>query len=103
MSGWNRRLINGVKVVILLALWLAGLEHWWIAKELKLGVVPRLWSAAIVVAGGHLASRMETGNYNFLLETAAARLLLAGVISVARRGGGTRRAVLLGVLLASVL
>ena len=94
--------VNGVKVTMLVALWLTGIAQWWMAKELKLAAPARLWSSGIAVAGGHLASRMEIGNYQFLLATAAASLFIAGILAMARRGG-SRLAVVAGLLLASFL
>ena len=36
--------VNGVKVTLLVALWLAGVAQWWMARELRLGAPARLWS-----------------------------------------------------------
>ena len=94
--------VNGVKITLLISLWLAGVAQWWIARELKLGALPRLWSAGIAVAGGELCSRMETGNYQLILSAASASLLIAAILYLFRRGG-RRGAVLVGKLLASFM
>ncbi|HUI89919.1 MAG TPA: hypothetical protein VLX61_14470 [Anaerolineales bacterium] len=94
--------VNGVKVTLLVSLWLAGVAQWWIARELKLGPLPRLWSAGIAVAGGNLACRMETGYYQQILAIASAGLLVAALIHLFH-GGGRQGAVLLGICAASFL
>jgi hypothetical protein len=94
--------VNGVKVALLISLWLAGVAQWWIARELGLGWLPRIWSAGIAVAGGHLLGRMQIGVFSVFLSTAMASLALAGVLHLGRQGG-RRAAVLLGISLASVL
>jgi hypothetical protein len=76
--------INGAKVAMVIALGMAGLAQWWLASELNLSRIPRLWSAAMVIVGGHLAGRMELGVFGVMFSTAACSLVLAGVVSVAR-------------------
>ena len=94
--------VNGVKVTLILSLWLAGVAQWWIARELNLGWVPRMWSAGIAVAGGHLAGRMQLGMAGIVLSTAMASLALAALIRLARTG--TRKdAVLFGIMTASAI
>lgn len=94
--------VNGVKVTLVISFWLAGLAQWWIARELSLSWLPRMWSAGIAVAGGHLASRMELGVYGVVLSTAATSLALAALIRLARHN--TRRnAILLGIFMASAI
>lgn len=94
--------VNGSKLSVLAALWLAGTAQWWIAREMKLGLLPRLFTAGVAVAGGHLASRMQTGSYISVLATAMASLFLAGVFHLWRRGG-QRAAVLLGIITSGLL
>lgn len=94
--------VNGVKITIVISFWLAGVAQWWIAHELKVGWLPRMWSAGIAIAGGHLAGRMELGVYGVVLSTAATSLVLAALIRIAKNN--TRRnAVLLGVITASAI
>jgi len=64
--------VNGIKVSILLSLWLAGVAQWWMAKELGLGRIPALFTAGIAVAGGHLAGKMISGTFQFIIGGAAA-------------------------------
>lgn len=94
--------VNGVKITLVAFLYLAGVCQWWLARELKLGAGARLWSAGIAVVGGHLASRMELGNYHLMLSTVAGSLVLVGILHLARTGE-RRASVLLGILGASFL
>jgi hypothetical protein len=94
--------VNGVKITLIISLWLAGLAQWWIARELELGWLPRMWSAGIAIAGGHLASRMEVGVPGLVVATATTSLVFAALIRLAKR---KRRsdAILLGVCTASAI
>ncbi len=94
--------VNGTKVALVISFWFAGLAQWWMARELRLGRLPRLWSAGMAVVGGHLTGRMALGSFDAVLSVAMASLVLASVLSVARRGGRSST-VLLGVLTASVI
>ncbi len=94
-------IVDGIKVSVLISLLLEGVAQWWIARELRLGWIPRLWSAGIAVAGGQLSGRMDTGVFSVLLSTSMCSLLLAGVLRLGRRGG-RRTSILVGVLFASV-
>ena len=91
--------INGTKIALVCALAMAGLGQWWLAKVLKLGTVPRLWSAMLVVAGGHLAGRMEYGIISAVVSTAAVSLVFAPALELALYGR-RRSAIWLGVMLA---
>jgi len=92
--------VNGAKISLILSFWFAGIAQWWIAKELKLGRLPRMWSSGIAVVGGHLAGRMELGAFGVVLSTAMASLVFGAILSVAN-GKGKRASVLLGIVLAS--
>lgn len=94
--------INGAKVALLISFWFAGLGQWWTARILRLGWLPRMWSALLVVAGGHLASRMELGAFGVVLSTSMASLVFPAVLGVAM-GRGRRHAVLLGLTMGSAL
>ncbi len=98
--GWG--VVNGSKIALVVTLWVAGLAQWWLAHELEVGWIPRMWSALAVVAGGHLAGRMEIGVFGVVLSTAMASLVFPAVMRVGR-GGGRRSAVLLGLALALTL
>ena len=69
--------INGIKIQIILSLATAGLASWWTARVLGLGLVPRLWSAAMVVVGGHLMGKMDNGASGMVLAEACASLVMA--------------------------
>ncbi|MBL8090539.1 MAG: hypothetical protein KF758_12705 [Anaerolineales bacterium] len=92
--------VNGVKVTIVVSLWLAGMAQWWIARELNLSWLPRMWSAGIAIAGGHLAGRMDLGVYGVVLSTAACSLAIAALIRLAKENT-KRNAILLGIFTAS--
>lgn len=85
--------VAGAKVALVVALALGGIAQWWIARVLRLGLTARLWSALLAVAGGHLAGRMENGNFGLVLSTAACSLALAAAFDLAR--ARERRATLL--------
>ncbi|HLE29500.1 MAG TPA: hypothetical protein VI793_15345, partial [Anaerolineales bacterium] len=84
--------INGAKVALVICLGLAGLAQWWLARILKLGRTARLWSALLIVVGGHLAPRMATGQFATILATATSSLALVAAIDLGVTG--QRRATL---------
>jgi hypothetical protein len=94
--------VNGAKAALVLSFWIAGLAQWLLAKELGLGWLPRLWSAGIAIAGGHLAGRMELGAFSLVLSTAMCSLTLAALLRFVRTYA-RRDAVLLGITTASAL
>jgi len=69
--------IDGSKVTLAASLALAGAAQWKLARALDLGAWARLWSALIIVAGGHLAGKMENGNLALVLGLASAAMALA--------------------------
>ncbi len=94
--------LSGAKITLVISLWFAGVAQWWLARELKVSWLPRMWSAGIAIVGGHLAGRMELGVLGVVLSTAMCSLVFAGVISVSN-GGGKRSLVLLAVVTASAI
>ncbi|MGD2253866.1 MAG: hypothetical protein PVF70_13205 [Anaerolineales bacterium] len=94
--------INGSKVGLVFAFWLAGVAQWWLSRELELGWVARMFTSLTAVAGGHLAGRMEIGVFGVVLSTAATSLVIPALVRVSRIGG-RRSVVLLGVAVASAL
>lgn len=94
--------IVGSKIAIVLSLGIAGCSQWWLGRELDIKGVLRVWGAIVVLAGGHLASRMETGAFPILFSTAICSLMIPGIIRLAK-SGRSRDSVILGVLLASSL
>jgi len=91
--------VNGTKLMLLGALFLAGLAQWWMAKLFGTGLVPRLFTAAMAVVAGNLAATMDIGTTGIFLSHASACLALAGGIRFARNPG-RRNAVVWGILLA---
>lgn len=92
--------INGTKVALFLSFWLAGIAQWWLAKELKVSRLARLWTASLVIAGGHLSSRMELGTVGLIYSTAMASLVFAAVLYTIRKLNRKSVAVM-GIILAS--
>lgn len=77
---------NGTKIALIASLAIAGFAQWWLARVLRLGIVARLWSAALAVAGGHLAGRMEGGIIPLVVSTASASLMLAPALDLGLYG-----------------
>jgi hypothetical protein len=69
--------VDGAKVTIIAGLALAGVAQWILVARLGLGRFARMWSALIIVAGGHLVGKMENGNLGLILGLASANLVLA--------------------------
>ncbi|MBA3942984.1 MAG: nucleotidyltransferase domain-containing protein [Herpetosiphonaceae bacterium] len=90
----------GAKVAVVVALALGGIAQWWIARVLQLGTVARLWSALLAVVGGHLAGRMQNGNFGLVLSTAACSLALAAAfdLGVTRERRATLLLAVMGAL-----
>ena len=78
--------VNGVKASLIICFILAGWAQWWIAKTLKFGRTARLWSAAMAVVGGQLASRLEAGWFGVALSVVACSLVIAPGLSTALEG-----------------
>jgi hypothetical protein len=94
--------IDGSKFALILSFVFAGLAQWWLAKELGLGRVPRIWSGLMAVVGGHLAGRMELGAFGVVLATAMCSLFFPAALRVYHRGD-RHSVVALGVCLASAI
>lgn len=91
--------VNGTKIALIGAFFMAGFAQWWLARVLGLGVVARLWSSMLVVVGGHLAGRMDMGLVGLVLSAAACALVLPPLI-LTMQTLRWRAAVLLGITLA---
>jgi hypothetical protein len=91
--------INGAKIALIAALWIAGFAQWWLARVLKFGTLARLWGALMVMVGGHLAGRMELGVFSVVLSTAMVSLTFAPAIRLTQTPN-RRWAVILGIILA---
>jgi hypothetical protein len=91
--------VNGAKLMLIGSLMMAGLGQWWLARVMGLGWIARLWSAALIISGGHLAARLEVGVVGVVLSTAACSLAIAPGLKLAQNGR-RRDAVLLGMVLA---
>lgn len=95
-------MINGAKVALVISFFFGGVAQWWLAREMKVGWLPRVWSALMAVAGGHLAGKMELGAFGVVLSMAMCSLVFSAVVALSR-GGSKRAIVLLAVTLASAL
>lgn len=91
--------VNGTKLALIGAFFMAGVAQWWLARVLGLGVVARLWSSMLVVVGGHLAGRMDMGLIGLVTSAAACALVLPPLI-LTMQTLRWRAAVLLGIALA---
>lgn len=67
---------KGAQIVLIYSLALAGIAQWWLARVMGLGRFARLWAAFLVIVGGHLAGKMESGNVILVLSTASASFVL---------------------------
>jgi hypothetical protein len=94
--------VNGTKVLLVASLMMAGWAQLWLARVIRLSTVSRLWTAAMVVVGGHLAARMEHGVVGLALSTAACSLVIPPALDLAMTGR-RRSAVLTAVTLALAL
>lgn len=94
--------INGSKVSILAFLFLAGLASWLIAKILKVGLVPRLFSATMAIVAGNMSASMQMGDIGRLFSHVSASLALAAGLCFAKNPN-KRNAVALGIMVALLL
>jgi hypothetical protein len=90
---------NGAKIALAGALLMAGVAQWWLGRVLLLSWPARLWTAAMVVVGGHLAGKMELGAYATLFALAGCALVLPALVAL-KRTPTNRAAVIFGVILA---
>jgi hypothetical protein len=91
-----------LKVVVVIGLALAGLAQWWLAKVLRLGIVPRLWSAGMVIVAGHIAGRLGNGLVEMMFSTASCSLVIPATLQLALTGS-RRAAVAFGLTLGLAL
>jgi hypothetical protein len=86
--------VNGAKIALVAIFFLAGFAQWWLARELGLVRVARLWSGGMAVAAGNLAGRMDQGVYAVVVSTVAAALILPPMLRLSRDGRRSTAAVL---------
>jgi len=94
--------VNGTKLIAVAGLILAGIAQWWWAKVLRLGLVARIWSAAMAVVGGFLAGRLENGLSEMVLSIASISLIIPPAIRLAQTRD-RRMAVAMGLLMGCAL
>jgi hypothetical protein len=90
--------LHGATVALIAAFFLAGVAQWWLAKELGLGSVARIWSGAMAVVAGRLCSQLDNGAYVFVISTVAGALVLPPLLRV-NRDARYRSSALLGIAL----
>lgn len=95
-------LVNGTKVLLVASLIMAGWAQLWLAHVIGSSRIARLWCAAMAVAGGHLAARMEHGIVGLVLSTAACSLVIPPALDLAMTGR-RKAAVLTAITLALAL
>jgi hypothetical protein len=91
--------INGSKLALLGAFFMAGVAQWWLARVLGIERIARLWSAGMAVAAGFLAAQMGEGLFSMVISTVSCMLVLPALIGLAQTGS-RRAAVTLGITLA---
>lgn len=91
--------LNGIKLAMVAALIMGGLALWWIAKVLKLGIVPRLWISLLGVVAGNLAGPLYSGDVGIVFSVAATGLVIAPGLTLALYGR-RRDAIIFGLILA---
>jgi hypothetical protein len=96
--GW----VNGAKVTIAAALFLAGFAQWWLARVLRLGLVARVWTGCLAAAAGSMTGRMDQGSVVLLVSGAACAMVLPPFIQLAR-DGRRRTAAILGLTIGLAL
>lgn len=94
--------INGIKLTLILSLFLAGLAQLWLGRILKLNAWIATWCALMAVAGGQLAGKMENGVVPLVISTACCSLVIPALLQFFVHG--TRKnTVLLAVVIASAI
>lgn len=93
--------VNGSKVALIASLAIAGAAQWWLAYELRLGGLARVWGALMVMVGGHLAGRMELGIFSLVLSTSMVSLTFPSALRLWRTSH-PRDVALFAVILALV-
>lgn len=68
--------VDGTKITLILAFFLAGLAQLWLGRVVGLKAVPRILCALLAVAGGHLAGKMDNGVVPLVLATANCSLFI---------------------------
>jgi hypothetical protein len=94
--------INGSKLALIVAFFMAGFAQWWLARVLGIGRIARLWSASMAVAAGFLAAQMSNGLFSMVISSVSCALALPPLIALTQTGR-RRAAVIFGVLLGLAL
>jgi hypothetical protein len=84
IATWIFGVLNGSKAALVGAIAVAGVAQWWLAKELGLSRITRLWVAFIAAAGGHIAGRLEHGSFQTAFSTAVCSLVIPALVALAK-------------------
>jgi MFS family permease len=95
--GWG--VINGSKLALIGALFLAGFGQWVLGFILQTGRLARLWTAMLAVIAGQVTSRLDMGAFGVMLSTASFSLAAALFIKLLKENR-LRASVMLGASLA---
>lgn len=79
--------INGTKITVIASLMTAGFGQWWLANQLHIGRIARVWTSLAAIAGGHLAGRMENGVLGVVIATASCAIALPALFAVVQQRG----------------
>jgi hypothetical protein len=90
--------LQGIKLTIVICLFMGGLACWWLALELGAGPISRLAAGIFGVAAGYLSGRSYQGLVVVLTSVAAAALVVPAVLRL-RRLPTRRSAGILGCVL----
>jgi hypothetical protein len=90
---------NGSKVVILVCIGLIGFGQWWLAREMNLGLIARIWVSIMAMVGGHVFGRLQSGDVPLILSIASASLVLPIFIRL-KKDPSWRNVVMAAVILA---
>lgn len=86
--------VEGSSMTVAMAFLLIMLAGWWLAFELQVHPIARIWYAAAVMLGGHMMSRLEVGSVGMPLSIASAWLFIVLLIGYIHAPSRTRALVL---------
>jgi hypothetical protein len=84
VATWIFGALEGAEMSLIGAFAVAGIAQWWLAKELGLGRVTRLWVAFVAAAGGHITGRLEIGSFQTAFSTAMCSLVIPAIVATAK-------------------
>ncbi len=76
---------NGAKVIVLTSLFMVGMGQWWLAREMKLGYLARIWTSLMAIVAGSIFGRLQAGNVPMVLSIASASLVLPAFLHLKKQ------------------